>query len=162
MSMADATPVPGFPARLYLPPLAIRQVRAAARAAWPHEACGLLEGEITQTAVRVARVLTCTNVHTEPHHRYTIDPEAFLYAEHAAAAEGRSIVGVWHSHPNGEPVPSATDRVQAWPGWSYLIAGVTNGAVTALRCWRLDQGGFREQTLATAPADPQEIPDERA
>lgn len=151
------------PGRLYLPPRAIQRLREAGRAAWPHEACGLLQGETTESAVRVARIISCANVHAEPHHRYTIDPETFLHAEHAAQARGQSIVGVWHSHPNGEPIPSATDRAEAWPNWSYLIAGVTNGAMTALRCWRLDDsGGFREQSLASAAAADHEIPDERA
>lgn len=144
--------------RLYLPPLAIRRVREASAAAWPHEACGLLEGEPTATRTRVARVLVCDNVHDEPGHRYTIDPEDFLHAEHAAEDRGRSIVGVWHSHPNGEPVPSATDRAEAWPGWSYLIAGVTNGALTALRCWCLDDEEFYEQSIVTA-AEPAPDPD---
>ncbi len=160
MNVRNPTP-PVFPARLYLPPLAIQRVREAGGEAWPREACGLLEGEVTDSAVRVARVLMCANVHAEPHRRYTIDPEAFLHAEHAAEARGRTIVGVWHSHPNGEPVPSPTDRAEAWPGWSYLIAGVTNGAMTALRCWRLHEGEFREQALATAAAADHEAPNER-
>ena len=149
--------------RLYLPPLAIQRIRDASGVAWPHEACGLLEGEVTTTAVRVARVVVCDNVHDEPAHRYTIDPEDFLYAEHAARRRDRGIVGAWHSHPNGEPVPSATDLAEAWPDWSYLIAGVTNGALTDLRCWRLADGSFREQPIVTAgvPARDREIPDER-
>ncbi|MEX0606680.1 MAG: M67 family metallopeptidase, partial [Halofilum sp. (in: g-proteobacteria)] len=122
-----------------------------------------LEGEITDSTVRVARVLICANIHETPRDRYTIDPETFLHAEHAAQDRGRSIVGVWHSHPSGEPVPSATDRAEAWPGWSYLIAGVTNGAMIALRCWWLTEDGFSEQTVAAAgePSANREIPDER-
>ncbi len=153
--------VSSFPGQLLLPPAAIQRVRQAAGAAWPNEGCGLLEGAITDSAVEVMQVLICTNVHEEPRHRYTIDPEAFLRAEHAARDRGQSIVGVWHSHPNGEPVPSATDLAEAWPGWSYLIAGVTNGAMTALRCWWLTEDSFTEQTITTASAN-REIPDERA
>ena len=93
----------------------------------------------------------------------SVDPEEFLRAEHAAQGRGRTIVGVWHSHPRGEPVPSATDRAEAWPDWSYLIAGVTNGALTDLRCWRLADDHFREQPIVTAnePIPDRESPDER-
>lgn len=150
-------------ARLHLPALAMQRIREAAGTAWPHEACGLLEGQVAEDGVHVSQTLICANVHAEPRHRYTIDPEDFLHAEHAARDRGRSIVGTWHSHPNGAPVPSETDRNEAWPGWSYLIAGVTNGAVTALRCWCLDDGTFHEQPIVTvaAPAPDQEVPDER-
>lgn len=135
--------------RLWLPPPALRRVRELGEAAWPREACGLLEGLAPGRSARVTRALACANVHEDPARRYRIDPEVYLHAEHAARARGRTITGVWHSHPHGDAAPSATDLAEAWPGWSYLIAGVTNGAMTSLRCWRLLDGRFVEQRLVT-------------
>lgn len=126
-----------------------RRVRELGEAAWPLEACGLLEGS-PGPVVRVDRALFCRNRHARPERRYEIDPEVFLRAEHAARARGRAIVGVWHSHPHGDATASATDRAEAWPGWSYLIAGVTNGAMNDLRAWRLEADALVEQAIAPA------------
>jgi len=139
---------------VHLPPPAVRRVRELAVAAWPREACGLLEGRALGAVVHVHAALACVNVDPTPQRRYCIDPQAYLHAERAAMRAGRSIVGVWHSHPHGDASASPTDRAEAWPGWSYLIAGVTNEGMTALRCWRLLDDDLFEQTLHIAGARP--------
>ena len=140
--------------RLLLPPGALRRIREVAQAAWPLEACGLLEGRRDRGRVQVYAAHVLANVDDDPRHRYTIDPESWLHLEHAARAARRTIVGVWHSHPHGDATPSASDRDEAWPGWSYLIAGVTNGALSELRCWRLDDP-VHEESILVFPENPQ-------
>lgn len=139
------------PPRLLLAPAQRRRLRELAEAAWPQEACGLIEGSVGPGPVRVAALHRLANVDAEPERGYTIDPEAFLYLEHGARDRGRAIVGVWHSHPHGEATPSPRDLAQAWPGWSYLIAGVTKGRMTDLRCWRLAGGDFAAQAVGILP-----------
>ncbi len=134
---------------LRLPPPCRRAIREHAEAAWPLEACGLLEGFALGRNVDVRRVIPCRNEHERPADRYRIDPEAFLRADRAAEAGGRVIVGVWHSHPHGAVYFSETDEAEAWPGWSYLVAGVTNGRMNGLRCWRVNED-VTEQHLLTA------------
>lgn len=144
--------------RLWLPAPCLRRLREHAETAWPREACGLLEaaggiaGGASLAAVRVRRLVVCRNIHADPERRFEIDPEDFLRAEHAARGRGRAIAGVWHSHPHGDARPSATDRAAAWAGWSYLIAGVTNGRMIDLRCWRVADSALAEQPLAVVPA----------
>jgi len=121
--------------RLYLARPCLRTIREHAEAAWPREACGLLEGHATGRIVRVRRAIACYNAHERPHERYRIDPEVFLCAERAAERAGRRVVGTWHSHPHGGVYFSDTDREEAWAGWSYLVAGVTNGSMGELRAW---------------------------
>lgn len=135
--------------RLLLPRSCLRAIREHAEAAWPLEACGLLEGFSVGRNVRVRRVIPCRNEHEEPASRYRIDPEVFLRADRAAERNGRTIVGVWHSHPHGDVYFSDTDEAEAWPGWSYLVAGVTNGRMNQLRCWRVNDD-VTEQHLLTA------------
>lgn len=143
----------GLSGPLHLPPPIVRRIREVGTAAWPHEACGLLEGTADGTAIRVARLVVCANIHDDPARYFTIDPETFLYAERDASRRGRAIVGVWHSHPHGDPAPSATDRQQAWPAWSYLIAGVSDARLIALRCWNMNESEFHEQPIvAWAPS----------
>jgi len=116
----------------------LRTIREHAEAAWPREACGLLEGLAAGRFVQVRRAIACRNEHEDPQRHYRIDPETFLRADRAAERSGRRVVGVWHSHPHGESYFSGTDRAEAWPGWSYLVAGVTNGSMQALRAWFID------------------------
>ncbi len=79
--------------------------------------------------------------------RYTIDPIDFLAADADAHALALEVIGVWHSHPHGRAVPSATDHAQAWAGWSYVIVATLAGRAWDLRSWRLDDGVFVEETL---------------
>lgn len=80
----------------------------AARAA-PAEACGLLLGEAGAQGERVVRVQVCTNVAADPLRHFEIDPAALIAAHRAARGGGPALVGYFHSHPTGHPLPSATD-----------------------------------------------------
>ncbi len=122
-------------------------MRELAVAAWPHEACGLLVRTGPGGAGATVRAIACRNEAAEPAQGYLIDPEAFLRAEHAARVRGGAVVGVWHSHPHGDPTPSLRDRRESWPGWSYLIMGVTRTQVTAPRAWRIADERCREQRV---------------
>ena len=85
-------------------------MRAAAAAAHPLEACGLLLGEGTRiTEAREAR-----NVHPAPQTHFEIDPQALIDAHRASrGGAGPQVLGYFHSHPAGPPAPSATDRAAA-------------------------------------------------
>lgn len=85
---------------------ALGQMRSAARAAHPREACGLLLG----TGARIVEARPARNVHPTPETRFEIDPQALIDAHRAARAGGAAILGYFHSHPHGPPHPSATDR----------------------------------------------------
>lgn len=130
-----------------MPLHALRRIRELSVAAWPHEACGLLLGQPAGSGGRVLHALVMKNFHDQPARGYTIDAEDYLDAERTAQLRGQTVLGVWHSHPHGDPAPSDTDRELACHGWSYLIAGVTNEGLQALKCWRLRDGEFTEQPL---------------
>lgn len=82
---------------------------AAARAAFPEEACGLLLGQ----GARITEARVTANVHALPETHFEIDPQALIDAHRAARAGGAQVIGYFHSHPSGEPVPSSTDRAMA-------------------------------------------------
>lgn len=53
---------------------------------------------------------------------YTIDPEEQFGATMHAESMGWEIGGVFHSHPDGEPVLSEADvALAADPRWAYLV-----------------------------------------
>jgi len=108
---------------------------AAARAAHPLEACGILLGKGRRiTAARPAR-----NVHASPRTHFEIDPQALIDAHRAARAPGGcQVLGYYHSHPQGPAAPSATDRAEASGDgriWA-IIAGED------VRLWRDGGAGF--------------------
>jgi predicted GIY-YIG superfamily endonuclease/proteasome lid subunit RPN8/RPN11 len=109
-------------------------MRAAASAAHPQEACGILLGAGT----RISAAAETANVHPAPATHFEIDPQALIDAHRAARAGGVDVIGYFHSHPQGPAEPSATDRAcAAGDGrvWA-IIAG------DDVRFWRDDETGF--------------------
>jgi len=73
---------------------------------WPEEACGLLLGRGT----RVVAARRTRNAAKRPLLGFVIDPLETLAVAEAAAEGGLEVVGVWHSHPQGEASMSSADR----------------------------------------------------
>lgn len=112
---------------------ALATLLAEATRAAPREACGLLLGH-----GEIAAALPCDNVHPEPLRHFEIDPAALIAAHRAARAGGQSVLGYYHSHPNGRAEPSTTDRAMASGDgriWAIIAAG-------AVRLWRDEPHGF--------------------
>jgi proteasome lid subunit RPN8/RPN11 len=114
----------------------------AARA-HPREACGLLLGE----GGRIDRAVPSANVHPDPRRHFEIDPQALIAAHRAAREGGAEVLGYYHSHPTGDPAPSAEDRAQA-SGDGRIWAIVAGGEIG---WWRDLPTGF--ETLPTRVAE---------
>lgn len=94
----------------------------------PDEVCGLLLGE----GDRIVAVRPCANVSAAPATRFELDPAALIAAWRAARGGGPRVIGHYHSHPSGDPHPSATDAAEAAAdGAIWIIVG--GGAMTAWR-----------------------------
>jgi desampylase len=127
--------------KLTIAPDAYATMLAAAAAARPLEACGLLFG----TGAHVARMQLTANVASDPAWHFEIDPAA-LIAAHRAMRDGigLQLVGYFHSHPNGLARPSATDcEAAAHDGRVWII--VADDATT---CWRDGPEGFEPLSYA--------------
>lgn len=100
----------------------IATVLAEAARAAPREACGLLLGR----GGRVLRAVPAANVHPDPLRHFEIDPAALIAAHRAAREGGEDLLGYYHSHPAGHPLPSATDCEHASGDgrvWAIAAAG---------------------------------------
>jgi proteasome lid subunit RPN8/RPN11 len=117
---------------------AIATLLAEAARAAPNECCGLLLG----AGKRIDAVRPAANIAENPARRFEIDPVALLAAHKSARAGGPELVGYYHSHPEGHPVPSATDCEHASGDGRYW-AIVAGGEVTF---WRDGEGGFEPVT----------------
>jgi len=107
----------------------------------PHaEICGLLLG----SPARIEAATACANVAADPARRFEIDPAALFTAHRAARGGGPQVIGHYHSHPSGQPVPSARDAAQAMGDgalWLILTAGEA-------RLWRsVEAGAFEPVAL---------------
>ena len=102
-------------------------LRRAADAA-PTECCGLLMGQ----GERIDSAAFAANVAPDPLRHFEIDPAALIAAHRAARAGGPDLIGYYHSHPQGHPLPSATDCAHA-SGDGRVWAIVADGEV---RFWR--------------------------
>jgi desampylase len=112
----------------------VEAVLAHARAAAPAECCGLLFaiGEV------IGLHRPTANVHATPQTHFEIDPQALIDAHRAMRAGGPRLVGYYHSHPRGSPIPSATDGALATPdGMIWAIA-----TPCELKLWRAGPDGF--------------------
>src|SRR6059036_4255900 len=137
---------------LVLGPAQLAAIRHHGEADYPHEACGLLGGMLDDDSGVVVQLVPLANQRTDAaRNRYLIDPEAFRRAQARLDRDGLEVLGVYHSHPDHPPAPSAFDREHAWPWLSYVIVGVARGHAGELKSWVLadDRGTFEEETLTT-------------
>lgn len=95
--------------KLILPHALQARIEALARDAFPAECCGLMEGVADSGAAQVFALHPARNI-ASASDRFEIHPEDHFQALRTARANGRAIVGCYHSHPNGIPQPSETDR----------------------------------------------------
>lgn len=134
---------------------------AAAAAAYPAEACGL----VVATGQRLS-YHACRNAAIEAKDRFCIDPDDWVAAEEA----GR-IIAVFHTHPDASAHPSLYDRlgceksglpwlIMAWPdgtllqlrpeGWQAPLVG-REFAFGVQDCYTLIQDYYQRTLAITLP-----------
>lgn len=159
-------PAPAPPAAFTLPaPLRDRLVRLAL-AAPDREVCALLGGP--PDGSRATRLVPIENVAGAAAHaaaaaglglagggpaaEYLMEPRALIGALRAFRSEGLREVAIFHSHPRGPAMPSATDvRLAAYPHCVYLVCSLADPARPSLRGFRIVGGRADEVALAIAP-----------
>ena len=129
------------------------QIEAHGVRTYPYEGCGLLLGAAENSVNRVKAIFPVENrweVEDEKRERFYIASEDMLQAELAAMKQDLEVVGVFHSHPDHEPVASPRDLAwAAWAGYSYLITAVRDARPAESRSWQLrpDRSGFDEEKI---------------
>ena len=106
----------------------------------PLECCGLLAARdgIIDESIPVRNLEASPVV-------FLIDPRDHFAALKRARAEGREIVGAYHSHPRSPAIPSATDLAEAhYEEFFYVIASLAADQPD-VRVYRLVSGpGFED------------------
>ncbi|HWA03136.1 MAG TPA: M67 family metallopeptidase [Rhizomicrobium sp.] len=113
---------------LILPARLREQIATEARAAFPRECCGLIEGLREGCVVRAVALHPCANLAAQDD-CFEIDPARHVRVLRELRGTGRQIVGCYHSHPNGRCMPSAKDAGQAVDdGFLWLVAALDSPA----------------------------------
>ena len=121
------------------------EILAASRRASPEECCGLIEGERDGGDLRALALHETKNLASDRAREFLIDPEARFRLTRALRGTGREIIGCFHSHPDGEARPSATDRERASEDrFLWLIAA---GSELAAFIYREQQEDFEPAVI---------------
>ncbi len=106
-------------------------------AAYPEECCGILVGT-GDGKKQIQRFCKTANMNKQRlRERYLIDAFEHYNIDKQARADGLSIVGFYHSHPDSPPYPSEFDIKSAWPAYSYIIISVDKHKNTEAKSWIL-------------------------
>ena len=131
------------PFRLLVPRRIYDALLEQARAEFPNECCGLLAGRIEGDAALALRHYPLVNALASPV-EYESEPRSMFRAVKDMRQHGTDVVGVYHSHPTSEPVPSRKDLQRSYsPDVVNLIISLRTGG-PAVRAWWLDADGYRE------------------
>ncbi len=118
---------------------------------FPEEACALLIGvEEPAGRILIEEVLLSPNVAEDKQRYFEIDPSVRIKAEKKLRGHAHKIVGVFHSHPEGEAKPSKTDEKSVIEReFVWLIAALDASGSFELNAYqpRVDQVGFNTVTL---------------
>ena len=133
------------PRELHLPSGLAGTLVDEARVAGDEEMCGLLVGRREAVRSWVARTVACRTAAPEGRRqtRFEIDPRRLIEEERVVRGSGEEVVGFYHSHPAGDPVPSPVDRTYMglWPGMVWVIVGARAPAMRGgVRAWSFDPG----------------------
>lgn len=107
--------------KLYLKKSDYNTILTHCTAGLPNESCGLLAGTEEDEEITVTKVYLLTNVDASREH-FSMDPKEQFEAVKDMRANGLSLIGNFHSHPESPSRPSEEDKRLAYDSSvRYLI-----------------------------------------
>ena len=119
----------------------LRQVQNHAQQDPLNECCGMLAGRDSV----ITRTFLASNAAKNPATEYEIAPKELFQLTREIRAAGLELLGIYHSHPNGQNEPSARDIEQAYyPDVVYFIISPQQDAEKPLRAFSISDGQVSE------------------
>ncbi|HET6414254.1 MAG TPA: adenylyl-sulfate kinase [Anaeromyxobacter sp.] len=119
------------------------------------EVCGLVLESRGEGALEPIPV---ENEAEEPARAFQMNPLQVLRILRRAEEEGRAVVAIYHSHPDGRPSLSRRDLAEMtadgsplFPGVDLWVLGLWRGKVVEVRAYRFAGSGFVEAMRRTGP-----------
>jgi len=141
-----------LPAAVRLSPQDRAVLARLALAASPHECCGLVVGHRSGPDLVVRSIHASENLSDAPDKSFEIDFRIRLHLEEDLATGPDSVIGLYHSHPDGRSRPSEKDLVDAAEtGLLWLIAAVDGVGAVDLSAWLLGRSDSGEKFFSGLP-----------
>ncbi|MBP1989249.1 M67 family metallopeptidase [Paenibacillus eucommiae] len=80
----------------------------------PEEACGFITGNTTGDGYMAVSFIPVTNIASNSKEHFEMSPVELIPILYRQAEAGDSIIGMFHSHPLQEAVPSSEDLNTLW------------------------------------------------
>lgn len=136
--------------QLWLSPQQAAALLREAQQRLPDEACGLIAGKDG----RVHRIVTIDNVAATPARQFRMDGQQLVRSILDFERKGLHLYAIWHSHPCGKPVPSASDiREASWPEACQLIVGLGKSS-PQLAAWKIEDASVTRVPLHVSLSPP--------
>jgi proteasome lid subunit RPN8/RPN11 len=112
----------------------LNSILAESRRDPSREICGLLAGR--DSAITAA--FPARNAHPTPTTAYEIAPEELFRIFREIRAHSLELLGIYHSHPTGENVPSPADIERAYyPDAAFFIISPRPDAINPVRAFSI-------------------------
>ena len=122
----------------------VAAMRAEAAKTPEQECCGLLAGR----GGIISEIFPARNAHANPATGYEIAPRELFQLMREIRARDLQLLGIYHSHPRGENLPSRSDVGQAfYPDTPYFILSPLPGAPQPIRAFLICDGEATEMTI---------------
>jgi len=128
---------------------ALKLMLEHAEEAYPNECCGFFYGTEAGEKRKIEEANKVTNSKEgDQRRRFEVSPLDYMQAEMYAEKSGKTLLGVYHSHPDHPAKPSVHDLKQAIPFFSYIIISVQKGEAADITSWQLDENKeFEEEKV---------------
>lgn len=115
------------------------QMMAHAEATYPNECVGAMLGRNENGNKLVDRSVKLENS-AEGSQRayYQLSNEQLLEADKAARAQGKELIGIYHSHPDADAYFSETDLKNSCPWYSFVVLSIKGGKYDHSNSWLPD------------------------
>ena len=115
-----------------------------AKSSLPYEACGILAGRESE----VTKIYPMTNTSDNPETCYFMDPEEQFKVMKEMRQLGIEMLGIYHSHPESPPYPSATDcELAFYPDVDHVIVSLQGIDSPEIKAFKIVEGDIREEDI---------------
>lgn len=124
-----------------------KEIVEYAKSGLPNEACGLLGGTVDGDSRRVEKVYYLTNIDASREH-FSMDPREQFAAIKDMRANGLTLIGNFHSHPESPARPSEEDKRLAYdPKIRYLILSLMDMDAPVLKGFEINNGNVKAEEI---------------